>query len=54
MFPRVPHRGRTDSDRAIKCLAAGLYSWNVVEGWESGPFEGPPTLKPPALPGDIY
>ena len=23
-------------------------------GWELGPFEGPPTLKPPALPGDTY
>ena len=26
----------------------------VVKGWELGPFEGPPILKPPALPGDTY
>jgi hypothetical protein len=37
----------------IKCPEAGLYS-RVVKGWELGPFEGPPTLKPPALPGDTY
>ena len=27
---------------------------DVVKGWGLGPFEGPPILKPPALPGDIY
>ena len=37
----------------IKCPEASLSS-RVVKGWELGPFEGPPTLKPPALPGDIY
>jgi hypothetical protein len=26
----------------------------IVKGWELGPFEGPPILKPPALPGDTY
>ena len=26
----------------------------VVKGQQLGPFEGPPILKPPALPGDSY
>jgi hypothetical protein len=25
-----------------------------MERFYTGPFEGPPTIKPPALPGDIY
>ncbi len=37
----------------IKCPEASLYS-RVVKGLELGPFAGPPTLKPPALPGDTY
>ena len=37
----------------IKCPEASLYP-RIVRGWELGPFEGPPTLKPPALPGDTY
>src|SRR5208337_79972 len=37
----------------IKCPEASQAS-RVVKGWELGPFEGPPTLKPPALPGDTY
>jgi hypothetical protein len=40
----VPHQWRSDSDGAIKCLAASLYSWNVGGGWELGPFERPPTF----------
>ena len=38
----------------IERPVASEYLWGVVEGWELGPFEGPPNLMPPALPGDTY
>ena len=47
------HQGWSESDSVIKCPEASLYP-RIVRGWELGPFEGPPTLKPPALPGDTY
>jgi hypothetical protein len=39
-------------DRVIERPVESVYSWDVVQGWELGPFEGPPTLK--SLSGNIF